>query len=80
MSEILVSPDRRSVAIKTGDPRPHMEYGVMTSDNGGHHCGVDRLAGWKPLDVPEPEAEPEPQVASAPTQHALTSSFAQSED
>lgn len=61
MKEILVSPDREFVAIRSvyaedGD----MEFGVMHQQRGGHWSSRKALEGWTPLEVPEPELEEEP--------------------
>jgi hypothetical protein len=51
MAEVLISPDRRSVAIRSayaddGD----MAFGVMHDRHGGHWSPRAALEDWTPLD------------------------------
>lgn len=64
--EVRVSPDRKSVAIRSDNPAESWNaWGVMNAINGGHWSATSELEGWTTLDVPEGEPEPEP--APAPT-------------
>jgi len=55
MVDIRVSPDEKSVAIRTIFPEDAFNaYGAMTADNGGHFATKDEVADWTPL---KPESE-----------------------
>ncbi len=56
MAEILISPDRRSVAIRSVYAEtPSMEFGVFHQQHGGHWAAREELQDWVPLDSPPAE-------------------------
>lgn len=62
MTEIRVSPDRDSVAIRRDTPEGDFRaWAVMHREHGGHYAPASEVEDWPVLDLPEPTTDDQEQ-------------------